>query len=339
MLSVTIGAISFFTGIAFSKALDRQMLSASLTALILLPILALTRLRQSSLQGLHKIIPGQLPELLLQPALFILLLMASYVSLRRGLSVEAVLLLHITAAACAFIVGAWLLYRNLPQEVRRATPTYQKQAWIGSAAPLFLITAMQTINSHADVIFLGAIKGAEAVGIYSAANRLAALISLILIAVNTPLAPTVARLYAEGNMERLQEVITKSVRLITLVALPVAASMLLFGDRFLQIFGMEFTRGRAALSILCIGQIFNASMGSGGLLLTMTGHERYAAIGVGSSAVLNIILNACFIPLWGIEGAAFSTSACMIIWNIILAFVVRKKLGINSTILQSGRTS
>jgi len=338
ILSLAIAALSFLAGITFAKGMDRQMLSAFLVALILLPILTLTRLRQASLQGLHKIIPGQLPELLLQPALFIILLMASYLSLRRGLSVELVLLLHITAAVCAFVVGAWLLYTNLPQDVRMATPTYHKQTWIVSATPLFLFAAMQTVNSQADIILLGAIKGAKAVGIYSAANRLAALISVILIAVNTPLAPTVARLYAEGDMKRLQEVITKTVRLITLVSLPLAGSMLLFGDRFLLIFSSEFLRGRTALSILSIGQIFNATMGSVGLILTMTGYERYAAMGVGISAVLNIILNACFIPLWGMEGAALATSISMIALNIALALVVKRKLGINSTILQRGTT-
>ena len=65
----------------------------------------------------------------------------------------------------------------------------------------------------------------------------------------------------------------------------------------------------------------------------MTGHERIAAIGIGVGAISNIILNAFFIPVLGIDGAAIASTISMILWNIVLAIKVHKHLGINPTAL------
>jgi len=66
-------------------------------------------------------------------------------------------------------------------------------------------------------------------------------------------------------------------------------------------------------------------------LLTMSGHEKYTAIGVGTGAIFNIILNTFFIPIWKIEGAAIATTSSIIIWNCISLIFVKNKLGIDST--------
>jgi len=87
------------------------------------------------------------------------------------------------------------------------------------------------------------------------------------------------------------------------------------------------------MTILIVGKLIGIAMGPVVLLLTMTGNERYAAIGVGIGAALNVILNAFFIPMWGIEGAAIATTCSIILWNSILAIWVYKRLGIHATVL------
>jgi O-antigen/teichoic acid export membrane protein len=192
------------------------------------------------------------------------------------------------------------------------------------------ISGMQIINTHTDIIMLGTIKGAEAAGIYSIVNRGAALITFVLFAVNVPLAPVISSLYAAKDMKRLQHVITKSSRIILLYSLPIGISLIVFRNWFLLLFGQEFTQGETALIILSIAQLFSAAMGSVGLPLIMTGHERNTAIIVGSSAMLSVVLNVILIPKWGLEGAATATACNIIIRNILSAIWVYKKLGISS---------
>ena len=69
------------------------------------------------------------------------------------------------------------------------------------------------------------------------------------------------------------------------------------------------------------------------LALTMTGHQRDAAASIGAGAVLNVVLNVALIPGWGLEGAAAATATSMIVWNLLLAVAVRRRLGINASAL------
>jgi O-antigen/teichoic acid export membrane protein len=125
------------------------------------------------------------------------------------------------------------------------------------------MNGMQAITSQLAPLMLGTMQGAEAVAIYTVANRGAQLISFILGAVNTTLAPTAARLYAVGDMQRLQGLITKSARVVLCVSLPIAVGFIVFGDWFLWLFGTGFMQGHATLRILSIGLFIDAAAGSG----------------------------------------------------------------------------
>jgi len=163
--------------------------------------------------------------------------------------------------------------------------------------------------------------------------QISSLISFILLVINAPLAPAIARLYSEQQLVQLQYAITKSARLVFLLSLPVAAFIIIFGGWILMIFGADFTEGAKALSILATGQLVNITMGSVGIILVMTGHEKTLAISFGVAAIVNLALNFLLIPRWGINGAATATATSMIIWNVTLMIIIRRKLQLDPTAL------
>jgi len=336
VLLVSIGLALTAAGVAWvlGTGANPQMLQALCIALISLPITSLRSLRLTVMKGLHQVVIGQLPEMLLAPVLFIALTGCLYWFIGDDFTVLWVVGIKVVTIAITFVIGAVLLSRILPSEVKKVTPKYQLRSWMRSALPFMFLGGMQIINSRTDILMLGAIKGAEAVGIYVVVNRGVQLITFILMAVNNVLSPTIASLYAKGNMEQLQQVMTKSTRVVFLVSLLITGSLIGFGYWFLLLFGSDFTQGQNALTILSIGQLVNASAGSVALLLIMTGHENYTTISFAASAAFNIILNAVLIPHWGIEGAATATASSMIIWNILSLIWVQKKLGINSTVFR-----
>jgi O-antigen/teichoic acid export membrane protein len=63
----------------------------------------------------------------------------------------------------------------------------------------------------------------------------------------------------------------------------------------------------------------------------MTGHERDVARSLAISALLNIVLGLALIPGWGAEGAAVAAATSLVVWNIVLAVRVYRKLGIRPT--------
>jgi O-antigen/teichoic acid export membrane protein len=244
------------------------------------------------------------------------------------------------AVGVAFLAGVYLLRMALPQTVREAFPTYQRREWMRSVLPLILIAGMNTANSRADVLMLGAIAGAEAVGIYNVANRGTQFIIFIQIAINLALAPTISSLYAAGNLQRLQLLITKSQRWSLVFSLAIAGSFILFGNEFLSLFGKDFQQGYMILVISSIGWAINAACGGvAGHVLVMTGYERGTAIGIGATVVLNIILNSVLIPRWGAQGAAISVAITMVVRNLLLTLWVYRKVGIDSTALGRSRLS
>jgi len=270
---------------------------------------------------------------LIRPFSFLALVVISYLLLGNRFNSSWAVGMQVGAAAIALCVGILMLMKHMPKAVNDTPPEYDSRAWIRSALSFLFIGGMQLINNQTDIVMLGALQGAEVVGIYRVATRAAQLVVFILAAANTVLQPTIAKLYAVKDMERLQRVVTRSARVVLLVSIPIAVVLMVAGHWILLIFGQEFTEGATALAILSVGQLVNAAMGSVGLILNMTGHERDTARGVAIAAVVNVTLNAILIPLWGMNGAATATATSLVMWNVILAVQVVRRLGIHPTAL------
>ena len=332
-LSLAIASLAAVMAWVLARQVNSIQVSTFLTALILLPLLTLTRLRQSAMRGLQHVIAGQLPEALIQPAIFILLILASHQLFRWVLHARTAVGLSAVAMAIALVAGAALLSSSLPREAKLATPEYRSSEWMASAWPLLIFNGIGVINLQVPILLLGTIKGAETAGLYAIATRVADLIAFGLTSVNLALAPVAARLWAQKDLRQLQQVVTNSARAVLVLTGPVAAALLVFGDRVLAVFGLEFTKGYPALIILVIGQIANVALGSVGLLLIMTGHEREVVIVTAVCAGLNVVLNLIMIPSLGMMGAAFAVTISLIVWNVWLAYWVYRRLAIHSTAL------
>jgi O-antigen/teichoic acid export membrane protein len=314
-----------------------QALKTFWLALLLLPIFSLTALRCACLRGLHRVVLGQTPELLVRPALFLVLIGVVWL-LGERLTPERAMGFQVVAVGCAFLLGAVWLLRSLPREMKGTSSAYETQAWAASALPFLLVGGLHLINTQTDIIMLGWFKTAADVGAYRVASTGAGLVLFAFAAAYDVLAPSVARLYAEGDTARLQRVITLSARIILLFSLPVALALVFFGRRVLSaIFGLEYAVGATALAILAFGQLVTVGMGLAVLILNMTGHERDTATSFTVSAILNVTLNAFFIPLWGINGAALASAGSLVIWNVLTVVLVRRRLGLRPTALGSLR--
>ena len=300
-------------------------------AFIAVPAEALARLRQPTMHANGKIVIGQLPDTLIRPLLLSLFLLISIFVFDTDLGAQEAVALKVVAAIIACIVGEVLLNQHLSPKIKTALPSYQSKLWLKSALPMLFIGSMYIVNNLTDTIMLGSIDNTEAVGLYTVANRGAGLITFILIAFDTSIAPTFASLHTQGNKRKLQEIVTRSCQANFAIALIMATILIVFGKYLLLLFGNEFVAGHSALTILSLGQLVNAFTGSVALLLIMTGFDKYTAIGVSISAIINIVLNAILIPLYSVEGAAIATAISMVCWNIILVYFAYQKLRINST--------
>ncbi len=331
-LGIVAGSALIAVLLAVGGRIEREMFWAFLAALVMLPFVSLTRLRQGTLRGLFRIAPSQLPEAIIQPGLLLALLLGLLVS---GSQLNAVLATaaHVLSTVVAFFVGATLLVHYLPASAKTASPTYDIPAWRASAWPLLMYTSMQFMNKRVDTLLLGVLDGTQAVGIYTAVVRSTDLLAFVLVAINSVLAPTIATLYKSGNMGRLHSVCNKSARAALLITVVMAIPLIMFGRPFLTIFGSGFAAGQSVLNISVAARIMNTVFGMNALLLTMTGFEKDVVLGIGAGAALNTLLNIILIPGLGVVGAAIASTIGVLCWNVILTIRVVQRLGMDSTVL------
>jgi len=317
---------------AVGDRLSPEMFYTMALMLLVLPFAAGTKTVAHALMGLHRVVLGQGVNMLLQPALVVTFVWVAFLlwpALRQPHYAMAAQLL---AAAIVLVVGLLILRRLTPQEVRTAPPVYRSREWLRSALPFMLIGGAGIINNQTDIIMLGWFTGPEEVGIYRVAVQGAALVAFSLQVVNAVVAPQFSRLYAQGDMARLQRLVTQSARLVLLAALPVALAFILAGGVLVSwVFGAAFAAAHAPLAILAVGQLVNAGFGSVGFLLNMTGHESIVARILWQTAALNMLLNTAMIPLYGMNGAAMATAISLAVWNTRLYRQARMSLGIVST--------
>jgi O-antigen/teichoic acid export membrane protein len=331
LISLTLVVLSVVGIWLFREPLTSQRLLTFLCALALVPLIALGNLRGAALTGLRHVVAGQFPEFLLRPGIFALLLGIAALAGHSSLTAPMAMVLYVFSAGVTFSVGAWLLWRVTPLQVRSALPSYKSRTWLLSALPLAFIGGMQLIDQQASILLQGFFLPDASIGIYRIASQVAVLASFGLMTINLVLSPRFATLYAQGEMVKLQQLVRASARVILIFNLVLTVGFLVWGKLFLRLaFGSPFEAGYNPLIILLIGQLINSGAGSVGLLLNMSGNERETARGISIAALLNVVLNLILIPRWGIIGSSIASSASMIVWNVLLWFAVRKRLGINS---------
>src|SRR5690606_26030706 len=84
-----------------------------------------------------------------------------------------------------------------------------------------------------------------------------------------------SRYWTQGDLEGIQRVIKKSGALVFLSASLSTLIFLFFGKQILSLTaGEDYIVGFKAMLILCVGQLINATFGSLGIILSMTGFAK-----------------------------------------------------------------
>jgi O-antigen/teichoic acid export membrane protein len=230
-------------------------------------------------------------------------------------------------------MAAWWQHRALPVAARTAPPAYCDREWMRVAAPLFAVTGLSMLLTRLDVVLVGSLVGATRAGEYVLAARTAQLASFGLIASNLAVGPAVAQLHVRGDRERLQRAATHAARIAVAVAL-VAVLVVVLGRPVLEwLTGRDYTQVWSLLVILTAGQVVNAVTGPVGPLLDLTGHQDWNAAILLATVLLSLVLGYLAIGAWGLYGAAFVTAGMIGLRNLVSWAVVRRKLGVDSSVL------
>jgi O-antigen/teichoic acid export membrane protein len=123
-----------------------------------------------------------------------------------------------------------------------------------------------------------------------------------------------------------------STRANLLASVPVFVGLLLAGGVALSLYGPTFRDVYPVLVILGVSQLIVAIVGSlSGFLMSMTGNQHAAAVVIGGSAAMNIVLTITLTPIFGLIGTATATLIGTLTRSIMLTVLVRRRLAVRLT--------
>lgn len=329
LTSTLIAACGVTTALAWLSPSIRAPFCVSM---LLVPLAALTLLRQGTMQAIGRVVTGQLPEFLIRPLVTIALVVALELGNHRLLSPTTAVAANVGGVAVAFVVGAVLLRRALPAVLRAVRPEYTTRRWLSASLPMMLISGTWMASAYATTLVVGTMDGPRAAGLYSVSQKGAELIAVVLLAANLPLAPVLARLHAQRDSPGIEHMAERTAKVTILASAPIAIALIAFPGTFLGLlFGPGFQSGATALRILAFGQFVNAAAGPSGNVLIMTGQERIALRGVAAGLFANVLLAIALVPPLGVTGGAIAFASGLVLWNVVLVVLARRRLGVNVT--------
>lgn len=173
--------------------------------------------------------------------------------------------------------------------------------------PVVCYDLLYILMMRLDALMLGYFLPAVQVGIYGAAIEMAFLMKKVRQWFEPIFAPIISELHYHQKMQRLADNFSLVTRWILTVNLAFFFSMILIGRDILAVFGSEFTVGALSLTLLSLSQVIYGSIGSGDMVLLMSGHPYLNLLNTALVLILNVGLGVVLIPQYGMTGAAVGT--------------------------------
>lgn len=330
-LSLCLVATALLVVAGLGDVITNHWLDTFYLGLLLVPLMGLVNLRGAALKGLGRVVVGQVPDSVLRPGLLLLLLLCAHgLQPEQDLSPFIAMGLHVLSLGIALLAAILVLREVRPDELKSSpNPVYQHGCWLRSMPPLALMAGIGVGNAYADVLILGWFRAIEEVGVYRVVASSVMFVGFGMQAINLAITPRLARLYARGDLDRLQRLESLSTVVMLLMAMPVFLAFVVWGDHLLAwMFGAEFAHGYVPLAILACGHLITVTMGSVGTIMNMANKEWPAARSTALSALANIVLCLLLVPALGMTGAALAGALSLVLWSVLFAYAIRRYVGI-----------
>ncbi len=302
---------------------NRESYSLILKTILTLVFFAVTMLNIDTIRALKKTILSEMYRSIFR---FLLVFIFAIILLKTNneeLLVEVYLLGFLLLSLFSSI-RVYILFKKIDKPNDKSE-SFTITEIFKTSSPMALSAIAYFIMQSIDIIILSIYKGFDQIAYYSVSVRLAMLTTLALMSVNIVIAPRIAEIYENQNMQKLQILIKHSTRIIFLISICVLSVLFFFSEEILSLFGQDYIIAKNSLLFLLAAQFFNAISGPGAIYLNMTRRQKTLNKILVFGLIINISLNFYLIPTEGINGAAIATLISLIVWNTITTIVIYSK--------------
>lgn len=222
-----------------------------------------------------------------------------------------------------FIKGLWSigpLKKNWIREIYR----FSRAAFINIAG--------SWLYWKTDIFMLGAFIDPIAAAVYSIGGHFIKAFTLVLEAFHMVLFPAVSSLSAnkqELSPEIKKEIMRKYLTLGTILQVFVLTlaiiAFILAEPIIILLFSEKYADSVPVLRILLIGLALNPFARLGSSVLCGIGKPEISALITWIIGGLNVVINLALIPIWGINGAAVSSSISMAVMLLLYYYYLKKE--------------
>lgn len=182
----------------------------------------------------------------------------------------------------------------------------------------FIISGiMVSIYSQMDRIMLGKMVSTSSVGLYSVAASLCSMWIFIPNAIITSAEPVILKL-RENDYKKYIKRLEQLYSVIILICILASVAVWVLGDFAINLLYGEAYRGSVSvLNILIWSELFSMIGTARGIWIMAENKNKYVKYYLLIGSIVNVILNAILIPVFGITGAAVATLITQITTSII----------------------
>lgn len=335
-IAILVGLVVALVGSAAILAVDGTSSGAVALAIALwlVPVAALIELQVALTRGFQLIFRAFFPWLVLQPIVLVAGV-AAFLGLGGDLGVQGALVITAVSYVVTIALQAWWLHISVPSEIRSATPSFATRAWAKLTFPIFGSNVVYIVFSRLDVVMVGILRSPREAGIYAVAMRAGTFVSILETAMAATLAPRISKLYWSDRRDEVEDAVLMAVRWIFLPTLGLTIVLCTFSRSVLGVFGKGFAAGSTVLVLISLGQLVSVSAGAVGWLMNMTGHQIVTSVVFAVVAAVTVVAYLVLIPWLGINGAAIANGGAAVAVNLILNYLVRRRLGYRISVLRS----
>tara|TARA_R110002111_G_scaffold66446_5_gene108289 strand:+ start:23553 stop:25010 length:1458 start_codon:yes stop_codon:yes gene_type:complete len=165
----------------------------------------------------------------------------------------------------------------------------------------------------------------EQVAYYSVAIFIATVIAVPQRAMHQIMLPLTAKYLNEKDTVSLENLYRRSSLTLLVVSGFIFLLIILNINQLYIILPEKFTGGLFVVLIVSLAKLYDNSLGNNNAILFNSDYYRMVLFFGVLLAIMAIVLNVIFIPVYGIEGSAFATFLAVFIYNTIKIIFVKQK--------------
>ncbi|WP_353777878.1 oligosaccharide flippase family protein [Winogradskyella sp. 3972H.M.0a.05] len=193
---------------------------------------------------------------------------------------------------------------------------------------IIVAASVATVVLDIDKFMIGEMLQIEEVAYYSVAVFIATVIAVPQRAMHQIISPLTAQYLNDNSDKALKDLYQKSSLNLMIIGGFIFLLILLNIKQLYLIIPEEFSKGLFVVFLISIAKFYDNILGSNNAILFNSNYYKMILVFGVLLAILAVVLNFIFIPIYGIEGSAIATFLAVLIYNSIKIWFVNRKFNI-----------